>query len=258
MRKLIVVLLLAAAMASASAAAKRVEKHTNEVDGGYNYWLAHPSDTLGAKPVVIFLHGASLCGTQLERVKRYGSIDAVERGRKIDAYVIGPQNPGGAWQPAKIKRVLDHVKACHNVDTTRIYVVGMSLGGFGTIDFAAAYPDEVAAAVAMCGGGTAKDLSALSDVPLWLIHGTADKAVSVRESDRIANAIRQADSTASRLIYDRVEGMNHSRPARVFYLTEMYEWLFQHSLAEEGRPLHETVRISEPLLQRAYTGLTWH
>ena len=258
MKRLLTIFMLLAGIATVTAATIRVEKHVDEVEDGYNYWLAHPADTVGAKPVVIFLHGASLCGIQMERVKRYGPIHAVELGREVDAYIIAPQNPGGAWRPAKVKRVLDSVKAGYDIDTTRIYVVGMSLGGYGTIDFAAAYPDEVAAAVAICGGGTVKDLSVLHKVPLWLIHGTADRAVSVRESDRIADAIKQADSTASRLIYDRVTGMNHSQPARVFYLPEMYEWLFLHNLAEEERPLHETVHIDNALLQRAYRVLVWH
>ena len=258
MKKVLIICLLFTGIAAATAATIRIEKHVGEVAEGYNYWLVYPADTLEAKPVVLFLHGASLCGNQMERVKRYGPIHAVEHGREIDAYIIAPQNPGGSWRPAKVKRVLDCVKERCNIDSTRVYVVGMSLGGYGTIDFAAAYPDEVAAAVAICGGGTAQNLSVLHRVPLWLIHGTEDRAVSVRESDRIAEAIKQVDSTASRLIYDRVSDMNHSQPTRIFYLPELYEWLFLHKLTEEERPVHETVHIDPVLLQRAYRGLVWH
>ena len=257
MKKRILTALLSLFAIFAMQAASTVEAHRGEIPGGYNFWLAKPSDAETPKPVVIFLHGASLCGNNLESVKRYGTIDAVEKGREIDAYVLAPQNPGGAWKPSKIMEVLEWAQNKCNIDTTRVYVVGMSLGGYGTIDFTAAYPDKVAAAVAMCGGGTHRNLSALSEVPLWIIHGTADAAVSVSQSDKVVDEIKKADPEAKRLIYDRVPGMNHGRPARMFYIPEMYNWLFSHNLAQEGRPLQETIHVSDAMLNGAYKNLSF-
>ena len=222
--------------------------YKRKVDNGYNFWLYRPADTTETKPVVIFLHGASLCGTDMNKVRRYGSIDAVEKGREIDAYILAPQNPGGSWNPEKIMRILEWVEANNNVDTTRVYVLGMSLGGYGTIDFTTTYPNKIAAAMAICGGGTKNDYTPLLNVPLWIIHGTADRRVSVRESDRVVNAMRECEGGAPRLHYDRIEGMNHSRPARIFYMTECYEWLFKHSLNDEGRPVAPKYEISESTL----------
>lgn len=232
-----------------------IEKHYGDVPGGYNFWLAEPLDTANPKPVVIFLHGASLKGSNLDKVKRYGTIDAVIKGREIDAYVLAPQVSGGSWKPEKIKEVLDYVIEHKKVDTNRIYVVGMSLGGYGTIDFAATYPDIVAAAAGICGGASVKDLSGLNDVPLWIVHGTADSAVPISQSDKVAEAIRKVDPKAPRLVYDRVYGMNHSRPARMFYMPELYDWLFKHSLEDEGRPVHKPVKIDDKVLQSAYQGI---
>lgn len=235
--------------------ARNVETHRGEIPRGYNYLLSVPDSVNEPKPLIVFLHGASLCGTNIERVKRYGPVDAIERGRKIDAFVVAPQNPGGGWQPAKIMSVVDHVKSQNNIDTTRIYVVGMSLGGYGTIDFTAAYPERIAAAIAICGGGTSSKLADLNKVPLWIVHGTADRAVSVAQSDNVVTAMKLADNNTPRLVYDRVPGVNHSEPARMFYLPEIYDWLFRHSLSDEGRPMHEPTHITRQLLGRAYAGV---
>lgn len=237
------------------AQAYTLEAYRGEIPDGYNFWLSLPEDTLGSKPLVIFLHGRSLCGTDLNKVKRYGTIGAIEAGREIDAYVVAPQNPGGAWKPAKVKQVLDWAKTHVDIDTTRVYVLGMSLGGIGTIDFAAAYPDEVAAAIGLCGGTTAKNLGDLNKLPLWIAHGTADTAISISKSDDIVRAMKEADPKTPRLVYDRIPGMNHSQPARVFYMPEVYEWLFMHSLSEEGRPIHETFDLNGESFRNAYRGL---
>lgn len=239
--------------------AQKITAYNDSVPNTYNFWLYTPDrtidDEIEPKPVIIFLHGASLCGRDLEMVKRYGTIDAIEKGRNIDAYVIAPQNPGGSWNPDKLMQILDWVSDNHNIDYDRVYAIGMSLGGYGTIDLAAAYPDRITAAIAMCGGSTVSDLSSLNDVPLWIIHGTADRAVSVQQSDKVVAEMRQANTETPRLIYNRVQGMNHSRPARMFYLTESYEWLFRHSLKDKNREVAPSFELTDEVLQSAYIGL---
>jgi predicted peptidase len=218
-----------------SADAQSLVKHYGKVKNGYNFWLYTPANVEKPKPVVIFLHGASLRGTDLNQVRRYGTIDAVERGRKIDAYVIAPQVPKGWWKPEKIINVLEWVKKHHNVDESRVYVLGMSLGGFGSIDLAAQYPDKIAAAMAFCGGGNQKSYKGLTKVPLWIIHGTADKDVEVKYSDAVVKGMKKFKDGTKRLHYDRIEGMDHSSLARMFYMKKTYDWLFKHSLTDEGR-----------------------
>lgn len=233
--------ILLAAIASIPTSASKLEAKRNVVSNGYNFWLFQPdSSTIeNPKPLVVFLHGASLCGNNLDKVRRYGTIDAIERGRDIDAFVIAPQNPGGSWNPAKVMNIVDYVMETHHVDSARVYVIGMSLGGYGTLDFAATYPDRIAAAMAFCGGATVADLSGLNKLPLWIVHGTADRAVAVEQSDRVVGAMKEFDSETPRLIYDRVPGMNHGKPARFFYMKETYDWLFSHSLLDENRPATE-------------------
>jgi len=244
-----------------SVSAGKTTAHRGTVKGAYNFWLynptenANPTDTLEMKPVVIFLHGASLCGNNLERVRRYGTIDAIEKGRDVDAYVIAPQNPGGAWNPAKVMKIVDYLSETYgNVDLDRVYVMGMSLGGYGTIDLAATYPDRIAAAIALCGGGTVGDYSGLNDVPLWIVHGTADRAVRISESDKVVADMKSSSESTPRLIYNRIPGMNHSQPARMFYLKESYDWLFSHSLKDDNRSVSEAFDVPL-LLSTAYKGL---
>ena len=256
MKKLILILATVAIAFGMQAKPRSIEAHHGKVAGGYNFWLATPEDTSTPKPLIIFLHGASLCGNNLDKVRRYGTIDALERGREIDAYVVAPQNPGGGWRPSKVKDVMEWVKANGNVDTSRIYVLGMSLGGYGTIDFAATYPDEIAAAIGICGGGSVKGMANLNKMPMWIVHGTADRAVTVAQSDKVVSAMREADSKTPRLIYDRVPGMNHSQPARMFYMPEIYEWLFKHSLTDKGRPVHKAIPISVSAMSDAYKGIS--
>ncbi len=210
--------------------------------------------THGRLPLVIFLHGRSLCGSNLQTVRRYGSIAAIDRGRKIDAYILAPQNPGSAWSPERIMNIVRKVVETNPIDTTRIYVLGMSLGGYGTMDMVARYPDKIAAAIPMCGGTTSKDYEALNKVPMWIVHGTADAAVPVSASDKPVAEMKSRGG--HRFVYDRVPGWNHGAPARLFYLPETYEWLFQHSLADKGRPVHPVSIIQQGLTKNAYASLS--
>jgi predicted peptidase len=222
------------------------------VEDSYNFWLYLPETYEKAEelPVVMFLHGKSLSGDSLEMVLRYGCIDAIIRGRKINAMVVAPQAQE-TWNPQRVMAIYDWLDDHYKVDTNRFYVLGMSMGGYGTLDVAAAYPDRVAAAIALCGGASGKELCSLSNLPLWIVHGTADELVPVWCSDRVVDSIRSCGDT-TRLIYNRLEGENHSRLARVFYLEQTYKWLFSHSLLDKDRPVNRSYSMSTELLNVAY------
>lgn len=208
------------------------------------------------KPLIVFLHGASLCGTDIRKVLRYGTLDAMNRGLQLDAYILAPQNPGGAWNPDKLISLVEWASRTHpNLDTTRVYVLGMSLGGYGTMDFSAAYPNRIAAAMAICGGATSKNIANLRELPLWILHGTADEAVPINCSDRVVAAMKRG-AKPQRLIYTRLKGYNHGRPARIFYMEEAYEWLFEHRLTDEGRPVSKDISIGTHNIPNAYRSLS--
>ena len=196
----------------------------------YNFWLNLPSDSIlkSSPPVVIFLHGRSLSGTDMNRVKRYGVIHEIEKGRNIPAIVIAPQVVSGAWDPDKILEVLQYIQSKYPTDTSRVYVCGMSLGGYGTMHFAGKYPEKVTAAVALCGGGKPSDACNLATVPFWIQHGSADEAVPVSESRLMVQAIKKCEG-GNKLIYTEIAGANHGALERIFRTDEMYDWLFGHA-----------------------------
>lgn len=241
----------------ANAQVGKIETKRGVVDNGYNFLLYLPDDYEPGGhplPVVLFLHGASLCGNNLDRVRRYGSIAAVEKGKIIPTYIIAPQNPGGAWKPKRLLNILEWVEKNYPVDTTRIYVLGMSLGGYGTLDFVGTYPEKVAAAMALCGGTSLQDVSGLGKVPLWIMHGTADRAVSIQQSKQIVKKLQDMGSDQL-LRYDWLQGGNHGILARLFYMQKTYDWLFAHSLADKPRYIDRNFEITKEDIQSTYNDL---
>ena len=255
-RTVIVLAMMIASVVSVSAqTAGEYLKVTDAVPGGYNFWYFIPEDYKVEQhkmPLVIFLHGASLCGKDLMRVRRYGVLNAIDRGMVIPAFVLAPQNPGGTWSPSKLNDLLEWAKANYNVDSTRVYVLGMSLGGYGTLDFVGSYPEKVAAAMALCGGCSLKDMSGLGKLPLWIMHGTADRAVGVKESKRVVNYL-QEKGLDKLLRFDWLEGGNHGVLARLFYLQKTYDWLISHTTNK--RKIEDCIDITWDDIKTTYQNM---
>jgi predicted peptidase len=205
----------------------------NQAD--YPFLLHLPADSIlkNNPPVLIFLHGRSLSGNNLELVKKYGIIHEIEKGREIPAIVLAPQVPAGkSWEPEKVLSVLRFAQEHFQTDTNRVYVTGMSLGGYGTLDFAGEYPEIVTAAVALCGGGNTRNGCNLSTIPVWIQHGNRDSAVPISESEKMVKSIRACNG-GENLKYTVVPGANHGDLERVFRTDELYDWLFQFSKAPQ-------------------------
>jgi dienelactone hydrolase len=225
-----------------------------QVENTYNFLLHKPENKDNQmKPVILFLHGRSLSGYNLNKVKQYGIIDdIVHRGRTVDAYVVAPQVPSGQfWSPDKLKVLLDYVHANYPTDKRKVYVVGMSLGGYGTMDFVGTYPEEVTAAMALCGGGNVKMAESLAKVPLWIMHGKKDAAVPHSESEKIYNAIQNCCVT-NLTRFSSFPTYGHGEFARVFYAKQMYEWLYQFDKSENSTEKLMDVEIFDNHLKHVY------
>ncbi|OYD47693.1 phospholipase [Sphingobacterium cellulitidis] len=196
---------------------------------GYSYLVRTPDNikTDEKIPVIIFLHGRSLSGHDLNRVKRYGVLRAIERGKDLDAIVVAPQTSNG-WDPDKVVDVLDEVLKNYPADEHRVYVCGMSMGGYGTMDVAGKYPERFAAAVAICGGGTVSYACNLTQVPLWIQHGSADRAVPASESKKIYNAIKKCNNKADATL-TIIPGGTHGSVESLFHGEKIYDFMFKHS-----------------------------
>lgn len=198
----------------------------------YPYWIYLPdnynADSGNNWPLMVFLHGRSLSGTDLNLVKRYGLIAEVRKGRSFPAVIVAPQvRKGQFWQPDSVVKCIQSVIASNSIDTNRISVTGMSLGGYGTLHTAGKFPEMFCAAAAFCGGGKTADGCRLSTIPVWIAHGKRDEAVPFRESVVMANAIRECND--QNLRFTEFGQLNHGALERMFRTEELYEFLLGNS-----------------------------
>jgi len=196
---------------------------------GYRYLLALPegyeADTARQWPLVVFLHGAGERGTDLELLKKHGPPKLVEAGQKLPAIVASLQcEKARIWDPHGVKAVTDHLAATLRVDTRRIYLTGLSMGGFGTWETALEHPETYAAIAPICGGAGVRWVMAerIKDLPCWIFHGDQDKAVPLEFSTKIHDALIKAGSQAKLTIYP---GVGHDSWTRTYENQEFWDWL---------------------------------
>lgn len=257
MKKLRAILILLAALVPLHLRADNLYAYRDSVKNAYDFLLYVPDsyyDSDKPLPLILNLHGKSLSGRDLNMITRYGCIDALRRGRKIDAVVLCPQcRTAGGWDAEKLMQVVEWVRYRFRTDPDRLYVFGISMGGWGTLKFAAAYPDQVAAAIAMCGGYTGP-VEPLAELPLWIIHGTSDTITHISYSTSIVEKLANLGKT-SRLYFTWLTGCDHSILARIFLLQQAYDWLFSHSLKDPGRQVSREYKIVPKDLNAAYMRL---
>ena len=136
-------------------------------------------------PLVVFLHGAGERGDQLANVAKHGPPKLAAAGQKFPFLLASPQCPNEEWwteQP--VLELIESLEEKYRIDPMRIYLTGLSMGGFGTWHTAAAHPDRFAAIVPICGGGNPADAAKFKDIPCWNFHGDEDKAVKVEKKAR--------------------------------------------------------------------------
>jgi len=208
----------------------RIEVEVKETRA-LDYLIAMPEgyDAEGdAVPLLLFLHGAGERGNDLNKVKMHGPPKMVERGHKFNAVIVSPQCPADSWWPQQtdmLIALIDKIEAQHNIDTPRIYVTGLSMGGYGTFALCARQPNRFAAAVPICGGGDYFEARQLSTLPMWVFHGEADRVVPVEESKRMVRIMNQAGGKQAKLtVY---EGVGHNSWDKAYADQTMWAWLFE-------------------------------
>jgi len=179
-------------------------------------------------PLILFLHGAGERGSDLNLVKKHGPPKIVESGKDLPFIVVSPQCPAGDWWTDKnevLINLLDDVVARCDVDRGRIYLTGLSMGGFGTWALASAYPDRFAAIAPICGGGKVFMADKLKDVPVWAFHGAKDPLVSLKESEDMVNAIKARGGDAKLMVYPDA---GHDSWTETYNNQQLYDWFLQH------------------------------
>lgn len=183
-------------------------------------------------PLLLFLHGAGERGDDIEMVKRHGPPKLVEAGRDLPFIVVAPQCPENRWwEPMSLSALLDDVESNYQVDKSRIYVTGLSMGGFGTWSLAAHSPERFAAIAPICGGGDSFSTAyrIKNQIPIWVFHGAKDSVVPLKRSEEIVNAFK-------RLKVDDVKftiypNAGHDSWTTTYNNDKLYDWMLQQKRA---------------------------
>ena len=231
-----------------------VRVFTNEAGNVLRYRLLQPAgyDPAHRYPLVLFLHGAGERGSNNVAQLKNGVLEFAtdERQANYPAFVVVPQVPmqqkwsDTDWRatqaelPAKptssLSMAMDLLKALRTefaIDGDRIYVTGVSMGGFGTWDAICRYPGVFAAAVPVCGGGDEKKADLIKDLPIWCFHGEQDGVVLVIRSRNMIEAIRQAGGSPK---YTEYPGVGHNAWDAAYRDPSLYDWLFAQKLTTSG------------------------
>lgn len=203
------------------------------------YWLSLPdgygADTSREWPMILFLHGAGERGTDLKQVLRHGPPKLVAQGKKLPFVIVSPQCPAGvSWDDRALMGLLDEILDTHRVDPKRVYLTGLSMGGYGSWTLAFKHPGKFAAVAPICGGGATIDIklarrmegNPLKSLPFWVFHGEKDTTVPPEESERLIRELKNIGNTNVRFTFYPEAG--HDSWTASYDNPELYDWFFKH------------------------------
>lgn len=215
---------------------KQVEQtlKSEKVDGGtldYLLFVPNPSKGNQKPPLILFLHGAGERGNgNLPLVKKHGPPKNVESNPDFPFVVISPQCPTGKWWTddnlqTMLLELIDKIETEQQTDSSRVYLTGLSMGGFGSWKLAAAHPERFAAIVPICGGGEPADAKSLAKLPIWVFHGAKDTAVPLKRSEEMVEAVKEAGGNIEFTVYPEA---GHDSWTETYNNPKLYDWLMKH------------------------------
>jgi predicted peptidase len=195
------------------------------------YLLYTPPDYQGRDgwPLVLFLHGRGERGANLDHVKRHGLPRLIEEGQDFPFVIVSPQCPVTTVWPEQVETLnalLDVMLETLKINPARVYLTGLSMGGFGTWHLASRYPERFAAIAPICGGGDWWMFEALQHLPAWVFHGEADDVVPLAASQRMVDGLRERGADVRFTVYPEV---GHNSWDRAYNEAELIPWLLSHS-----------------------------
>jgi predicted peptidase len=204
-----------------------------------NYLLFLPSGykkgSANRWPLMLFLHGAGERGTNIWKVAVHGPPKLVKDTPDFPFIVVSPQCPSDQrWSVDTLMALLDDATKRYAVDTNRIYLTGLSMGGYGAWKLGIAHPERFAAIAPICGGGETIEVllasrqksAALKSLGIWAFHGAKDPVVPLEESERMVNALKRAGCTNVQLtVYPEAE---HDSWTETYNNPKLYDWLLTH------------------------------
>lgn len=231
---------LAVALLGLAPLAARAQTETLAYDGGWTQSAegaalvslpnGYEADSDRQWPLLVFLHGAGERGDSLEAVSVHGPIKERRAGRDLPFVIVAPQVPEGErWTVGRIVAALDDAMARYQVDPDRVYLTGLSMGGFGTWEAISSIPDRIAAAVPVCGGGLPLGVGAAREMPVWAFHGAMDPVVPIEMSVQMVRALRAAGGAVDFTVYPDA---GHDAWTETYANPEVYDWLLSHRLSD--------------------------
>lgn len=221
------------AAATAAEPSVRSERRMSDADAPRRYrylaWTPVDSAPKGGWPLLLFLHGAGERGDDLARVEVHGPPKLVATTPALwGCVLVAPQCPEGEWWSTEsLLALLEEVRATERIDPRRVYVTGLSMGGFGTFELVATRPDLFAAALPICGGLRAEREAAIvaaKDVPMRVFHGADDKVVPPESSVRLVERLRAVGADVEFTLYP---GVAHDSWTRTYADPAVMRWLFE-------------------------------
>jgi len=216
-------------------------KVTRSGEMPYAYYL--PGDYIAKSsrrwPLMLFLHGAGERGSDVQRVAIHGPLSMVKRGTNFPFIIVAPLcRAKERWSKDALLQLLERVERRFAVDSKRVYLTGLSMGGYGTWELGLSHPERFAALAPICGGGDVINITlakkyetnrfaAIKTLGIWAFHGAKDKVVPLEESERMVNALKQAGSKDVKLTVYPDAG--HDSWTGTYNNLELYEWLLKHS-----------------------------
>lgn len=181
-------------------------------------------------PLILFLHGAGERGNDLNLVKIHGIPKIVERQKDFPFIAVSPQCPENKWWAdpwliEALNALLEEIVAAYRVDESRIYLTGLSMGGFGTWHLAMMYPEKFAAIAPICGGGMPWMAFRIKDVPVWTFHGAKDEVVPLHRSEEMVEALEKIGGNVKFTIYPEA---GHDSWTETYNNPELYKWFLRH------------------------------
>ena len=180
-------------------------------------------------PLVLFLHGSGESGSELDKIKVHGPPKHVAAGEEYPFVLVSPQAPSSrkGWEPAALNALIDSVVAAHKIDKNRIYVTGLSMGGYGTWALAQAYPNKLAAIMPICGGGDPSKVEPIKNLPVWIFHGAKDQGVPLKLSEQMVEALKGVQAPSVKLTVYPEAG--HDSWTETYNNPEIWTWLLSQT-----------------------------
>ena len=176
-------------------------------------------------PLVLFLHGAGERGNDLALVQKHGPAKLVAAGKHFPFILVAPQCPANQWWDNEtLLTLLDHIRRRYRVDADRVYLTGLSMGGFGTWMLALHAPERFAAIAPICGGGMAFLAYRLKNIPTWVFHGAKDTVVPLEQSQEMVDALTEGGGKVKFTVYPEA---GHDSWTESYANPELYRWLLK-------------------------------